>query len=739
MQAHNLPAISPGEGGSIDLRHIWRVVAGNWRSIIGLSVVVSLLAALWVMRIPPVYLATTTILIDTQPANTVSIEEVYALPYRNYQYFQTQVEIIKYRDIAERTADELDLWNHPLFAPPADTGEVEESAVFMAGIRSWISGLLTTTAEKAAPVVDPEEQRRAAIVNRIMGQLTVEPVEYTQLVRVSFESTDRNLAADVANAVARVYIQSELNSKLETTREASSWLSSRLDDLKAQLEASQQALQAFRDREQILDVAGGPGLGVQELNELSARLGDARRARMQAETIFRELGGAANYSVQQLMSMPGVLQHPLVQSLAQSLTEAQQDVARLAKRYGPEHPSMMTAIAREESVKSEFEDQVLQVSQSIEKEYHLALRNEQNIEKQLAEVKQEVADLNRKEFRLRELEQQVATDQRLYEMFFSRARETSENVGFEQAYARVVEKAVPPMGAIKPNKQRTVGIAFVLSALLGVGLAILRDMLDNTVKSPDDVADKLHAPLLGALPDIRLPKRHSGPYTGFLDDHTSHFAEAVRTARTSLALSGLEKPHKITVITSTTPGEGKSTVSINLAAALAQMEKVLLIDADLRRPTVGSVFKLAKGVPGLSNVLARDCELASAIHKTDQGFDVLPVGLIPANPQELISSARFREVLKQLAGQYDRVIIDSTPINAVSDALILATQADSLVYVVKADVTPASVVKKNLNHIKNSNLPLTGVILNRLNARKQPYYGKDGYYSGYYGHSEGKA
>ena len=158
MQAHNLPAISPGEGGSIDLRHIWRVVAGNWRSIIGLSVVVSLLAALWVMRIPPVYLATTTILIDTQPANTVSIEEVYALPYRNYQYFQTQVEIIKYRDIAERTADELDLWNHPLFAPPADTGEVEESAVFMAGIRSWISGLLTTTAEKAAPVVDPEEQ-----------------------------------------------------------------------------------------------------------------------------------------------------------------------------------------------------------------------------------------------------------------------------------------------------------------------------------------------------------------------------------------------------------------------------------------------------------------------------------------------------------------------------------------------------------------------------------------------------
>ena len=429
--------------------------------------------------------------------------------------------------------------------------------------------------------------------------------------------------------------------------------------------------------------------------------------------------------------MPGVLQHPLVQSLAQSLTQAQQEVARLAKRYGPEHPSMMTAIAREESVVTEFEQQVRQVTQSIEKEYKLALRNEQNIETQLAGVKQDVAKLNRKEFRLRELEQQVATDQRLYEMFFSRSRETSENVGFEKPYARVVEKAVPPMGAFAPNKQRTVFIAFVLSALLGVGLAILADILDNTVKSADDVADRLHAPLLGTLPDIKLPRRHSGPYAGFIEDHNSNFAEAIRTARTSLALLGLEKPHKITVITSTTPGEGKSTVAINLAAALAQMESVLLIDADLRRPTVGGVFKLPKGAPGLSEVLAQGCDPATAIVTTEQGFDVLPVGVIPPNPQELISSARFKKVLKQLAKQYERVIIDSTPVSAVSDALILATQADSLVYVVKADATPASVVHNNLNLIRHSNLPLTGVILNRLNARNRPYYGNDGYYSGY--------
>jgi succinoglycan biosynthesis transport protein ExoP len=747
MQPQFLPAaMGPGDGASIDVRHLLRVVLQSWRSILGLCIVVSLLAALWVMRIAPVYSATATVMIETQQANTVSIDEVYAAPYRNYQYLMTQFEIIKNRDIAELAADALDLWNHPQFAPPpsggdtsGDAEDAEETGGFTLDIRGWIAGLFSTSTDQPAPVFDAEELRRAAVINSVLGGLYVEPVEYTQLVKISFVSTDRKLAAEVANTVAQVYIQSQLDSKLASTREASTWLSSRLDDLKSDLEASQQELQAFRDQEQILDVDGGPGLDVQELNELSARLGEARRARMQAESVYRELGGAADYSVKELMNMPGVLQHPLVQSLAQSLTQAQQEVARLAKRYGPEHPTMMTAIAREESVEAEFEVQVLQVTQGMEKEYQRALRTEQEVEKQLAAVKQDVAQLNRKEFRLRELEQQLATDQRLYEMFFSRARETSENVGFQQAHARVVEKAVAPMSPFKPNKQRTVGIAFVLSALLGVALVILRDMLDNTLKSPDDVADRLHAPLLGTLPDIKMPKGHSGPYTGFMDDQTSSFSEAMRTIRTSLALSGLEKPHKITVVTSTTPGEGKSTAAINLAAALAQMESVLLIDADLRRPTVAGVFKLEKGCPGLSELLTGSCETEAAIYKTEHGFDVLPVGVIPANPQELISSARFKKIVRELAEQYDRVIIDSTPINAVSDSLILATLADSLVYVVKADSTPATVVQKNLTHIKNSNLPLTGIILNRLNAKNQPYYGKNGYYNGYYSYGQGKA
>jgi polysaccharide biosynthesis transport protein len=734
MQVHNHPAdfYAPDEE-VIDVRRLWRVVRHSWRGILGLCVVVSLLTTLWVMRMAPVYRASTTIMIESQEAKTVSIEQVYGQPYTTSEYLLTQFDIIKNRDIAELVANELDLWNNPYFAPPKPKEDTERLGF---GIREWVAALVTSTSDRQAQLADADERRKAGVIEGILGPLSVEPVQYTQLVVVSFEATDRQLAAEVVNTIARVYIQSQMDAKLLSTREAGNWVSSRIEDLKAKLDASQQALQEFRDKEDILDVAGGQTLGAQELNELTTRLGEARRIRVGAENIYRELGGTANYSVDQLMSMPAVLQHPLVQSLAQAQTEAQQEVTNLARRYGPEHPKMMAANARVESVRTELKQQVLQVANGIEKEYRVAQLNEQNLAQQLEAVKQNVASLNRKEFRLRELEQQVDTDQRLHDMFFNRAKETSETIDFQAAHARVVEKATPPINPIKPDKPRMVMIAFLLSALMGVGLVILRDMLDNTLTSPEDVLEKLKAPLLGALPAIKRKKDKPGPYLGYLEDTQSGFSEAVRSVRTGLVLSGLEKPHKITLVTSANPGEGKSTVAINLAVALAQMESVLLIDADLRRPSIAAAFALPSNAPGLSNVLAQSDKLENSVHRIEAGFDVLPAGIVPANPQEMLSTERFKKLLTHLSEQYDRIIIDSAPVNAVSDSLILATLADSLVYVVKADVTPQKLVLKNINLIKYNNLPLTGVVLNRMNTQKQDSYGKEGHYNNYYGYRQ---
>ena len=737
MQELQRPAdLNPHDEDEIDLRHLWRVVRQNLWGILGLCLVVSLLATLWVMRISPVYRASTTIMIESQEAKTVSIEEVYGQPPGIREYFLTQFEIIKNRDIAEMVADELDLWNNPLFAPVLRTDDDSKDS-WSLGIRRWLAGFDATTRGNQSSAVDDEERRKAAVINRFMSQMSVEPVEFTQLVVVSFESTDRKLAAEIVNTLARVYIQSQLDAKLQSTREAGNWLTGRLQDLKTKLEASQQELQTYRDREEILDMAGGQTVDAQELNELTTRLGEARRSRIGAENIYRELGGSGNYSVDQLMKMPVVLQHPLVQNLAQNLTAAQQEVANLGRRYGPEHPKMMAATTREESAELELKQQVMQDAAGIEKEYRVVLRNEQNLVQQLASVKGEVASSNRKQFRLRELEQKVEGDQRLYEMFFNRAKETSETMGFQSAHARVVERATAPISPIKPNKRNIVLLAFLVSALVGIGLVILRDMLDNTLKSPDEVIERLGAPLLGVLPNIKLPKGQNGPYLGYIEDNKSVFAESVRSVRTGLMLTGLDKPHKVTVVTSTNPGEGKSTVAINLAAALAQMERVLLIDADLRRPTVATAFKLPSDTPGLSNVLALSERLEDCVHQTDAGFEVMPAGILPPNPQEMLSTLQFSKLLRELGEQYDRIIIDSAPINAVSDSLILATVADSLVYVAKADETPLKLILKNINLIKRSNLPLTGVVLNRLDTRKQSAYGRGGYYGSYEGYGQG--
>ena len=736
MQAQRLPAeLVEGPDDNLDLGMLWRALRRSWIGIVGLCFVVSLIAALMAMRQPPIYRATTTIMIESSQPNPSSIQDIYSVNYATWYYFMTQFEILKSRDIAVLAVDALDLWGTPAEVPAEAVATVDE-----ADKPGWLRGLFTTTADRTAPKVelDPEESRRAAIVDGFMSGLQIEPVENTQLVKVSFESPDRGLVAKVTNTYAQVFIQQHLDSQLQSTREAGDWLSSRLGDLKANLQRSEQALQAFRDSEQLVDVTGVETLAVQELNALNSRLVDARSKRAEAENIFRAVAGSASRSTEDLMRTPAVLQHEMVSELAATEATARQEVENLAKRYGPEHPTMIAAIANFQSTEKQLQEKVLQIAAGIEKEYQIALQNEQDTAGRLAQVKQQVSTLNRTGFRLRELEQQVETDRRLYELFFNRVKETSETLDFKNPHARVVEKAVTPSGSIGPNTNRTIMTAFFVSALLGIGLAILREVLDNTVKSPDDVADKLGVPLLGTLPAVSIPKGYSGPYRGYMEDKNSSFAEATRTIRTGLILSGLDNPHKITVVTSTVPGEGKSTVSINLAAALAQMERVLLIDADLRRPSLAGAFKFPSGCPGLSNAVAQSARLQDCIHAVEYGFDVLPAGVVPTNPLEMISSNRFREMIAQLAREYDRVIIDSAPLKAVSDSLILATMADSLVYVARADSTASTLVLKGIGQLRYSNLPFTGLVLNRLDTKSRSAH-SDKYYNSYYGYGADKA
>jgi capsular exopolysaccharide synthesis family protein len=553
-------------------------------------------------------------------------------------------------------------------------------------------------------------------------------------VYLNYESTDPGLAAQVVNAIAEEFISGNLENRLEGTVQATDWLDTRLADLKENLSVSEQALQDFREQEGLVSVGGQTSLGNSELAALSQRLEDARRARIEAENIREEVQGMGNASTEELMTLPAVLEHQLISDLKKEQGKLQRKVSELAKRYGPRHPKMIAAQSDLTASEEDLGREVRKVVSGISREYEVALRNEQQLQATWEASKSEMQDFNRVEFKLKELQREVDTNRQLYDIFFTRIKNVSETGGFEKPHARIVDQALVPTAPVKPNKKLSVILALVLGIMLGCGVAILLDILDNTIKNPDDVQDRLGSPLLGTIPKQKTDK--DGLFEQLWQQPQSPFAEALRTIRTGVVLSGLDDPAKVIVVTSTIPGEGKSTTALNLAAALGQMENTLVIGADLRRPSLASKCKLAPNHRGLSHFVSGAAELEDCIERVEElGINVMPAGVVPPNPLEMISSKKFAEALHSLKDRFDRIVIDSAPLQAVSDALILASYADSVIYVVKADSTSATAAQRGIARIVASNEPLTGVVLNQFDAKKASkfYYGnKYDQYSDYY-------
>jgi len=717
----------PGEERFIDLRRLFRATMRYKWGILGLAFIFSLVSALLVYSMQPVYRASASVVLESQQAHVVNVEDVYSVDTYNFNYNQTQYEILKSRSLAERVVRKLKLQEHPLFAPAPEVEEVGDSGF---NLRSLWPGR-----EKAPPEQLSAQEKEArliqSITSRVVAGLQVSPVEFSYVVYLGFESSDPGLAARVVNAVAEEFIASNLENRLEGTLQATDWLGERLEYLKTRLRESEQALQDFRDREGLVDIGGVTGLGGNELRTLSQRLQEATRSRIEAQHIKEDVQDMVDVSTDELMTIPAVLEHQLVRDSKRDQSLAERRVAELAKRYGPRHPKMISAHSDLEVATENLAREVRKVVTGINHEYEMALRNEQQLQQSWEARKSEMQEFNRKEFELQELQRDVEANRQLYEIFFTRIRSVSETGGFEKPHARLVDRAVRPKSPVKPNKRLSIMVAFFVGLVIGSAVAILLDVLDNTVKTPDDVEDKLQATLLGYIPLQEEEK--SGKFQQFWENQQSQFAEAIRTIRTGIILSSLDDPAKVIVVTSSLPGEGKSTVALNLGSALGQMEKTLVIGADLRRPSLANTCGLEPNHKGLSHFVSGTAALEDCIeYLEDKQFHVMPAGIIPPNPLEMISSARFVEALEQLRQRFDRIVIDSAPLQAVSDALVLSSYAQSVVYVVRADSTSATQAQKGIASILGANEPLTGVVLNMFDARRAAsYYGGQSYYEQY--------
>jgi capsular exopolysaccharide synthesis family protein len=719
----------------IDLLKLWHTVWHRKWSIIALVLIVTMVASLVVMAITPIYRAAASLLIEQESrAKVVSIEQIYGLDGSGQEYLQTQFELLKSRVLAERVVRQLSLTTHPEFDP-------RQQAAPLFDIKGLVRDFNVQRFLPAIFPVDLEEKPQRSeieifdlVTRAFMSRISISPQGKTQLVKVQVEMADARTAALAANALADGYIEGQLEASMEMSMMATNWMNSRLGELRTKLTAAEDLLQGFREAENLIDIDGVATISAAELSLTGDRMIDARRQRAEAESQYRQVKDMRSGSWERMASIPAVLGHPLIQQFNAQEAKARAKFDELSGRYGDRHPAMIAARSDLNAASASLRGQVEQVVAGIERTYQLAMANESSLNASFSANKSQIQDISRKEFKLRELQREVDVNRALYDTFMTRLKETAATSDLDSTNARVVDKAVVPTQPIKPKKSLIVAVATLLALFVAVGLVLLLDALNNTFKSTDQVESRLNIPVLGILP-LMKEKARTDLARMFVSDTNKSFSEAVRTIRTSVVLSGMNHPHKVMIVTSAVPGEGKSTVSVNLALCLGQVEKVLLIDADLRHPTLAKSFDFAVGTPGLANLIAGTASMSECI-KTLEGIDMMSAGTVPPNPLELLSSPRLAKALEVLKNKYDRIIIDSPPTQAVSDAAVLATHANALIYVVKSNTTSIPLVEKGIGQLLQNNAPVTGIVLNQVDVKKGNKYGYGyaGYYD-YYGYS----
>jgi len=724
-----LPAFTPTQGEPTPpdvVRYLRTLNRYKW-GILLVVIAVGMLAAMYASSLRPIYRATATVMVEMGKPKVVSSQDIYeSLGGSTRDYFLTQFEIVKSRELAERLVRAMQLTKNPEFAP----GEQP---------KSWYADWVPAQFLPAVTPLKPpnEEDLVESVTSQVMGGISLQPIKNTQLFKLSFDSHDPVLAERVPNTLAMIYIVSDLETRGETTRRSMSFLKEQAEELKGKLNESERALQDFREKEKIVVAKGVSVSGaIRQLEELQSSLDEARKKRLDAEALFNQVSVARQGKPAAAMeSLPVVQSNPVVARFKEAEAEAERRVSEASKRYGPEHPRMVAAQSDLKAVRDNLHRQASTVVEGVLKDYEIAKANEATLTRALARAKEESQAYNRKEFTLAGLERDVASNRQLYDLFTQRAKETKTG-DVPSAIARIIDPAILPKAPYGPNTRNIVGIAMLIALAVAVAIALLLEQMDIKVKTSQELETKLEVKAVGVLPRMQ-PKLGVPIERMFLEENQSAFAEGIRSIRSDLLLSGIDSGQKVVLLTSSIPSEGKTTVACNLAFAFSQIKKTLLVEADMRRPKIAHVLGGDPRRPGLSELVAGNVPLDECVYAADKSnLWILQSGRIPLNPLELISSHRFSDVMETLKKAFDVIVIDSPPLQLVSDALVLSQYASSVLYVVKADSTPYPLARHGLTQMKRVSEPGLvglGAVLNQLDIDKaNKYYGEYRGYGGSY-------
>jgi succinoglycan biosynthesis transport protein ExoP len=729
------PPVGPSDG--IDLREVYQVLRRRKGIIIGCIAVVTALTAVAAFQITPRYTAESIVMLDTRKNQVADIQTVLSGLNADSAAVRSEIEVLKSPTLAEKVAKKLNLANDPVFSPRESA-----SASFLVrwGVVDWFpEGSLELLGISTAPppAKSAEEQAqelldRAAL--KLQKGLTVVNDGRSYVLKLRFESESPTLSSSIVDTYADLYMLEQLEAKYAAVRRANEWLNENLADLRGKVQVAERAVQLFKESNNLTE-SRGTTVTAQQLTELNSQLVVAAGDRAQKEAALREVQSLVK-SPSGLGSSSQVLASPLIQRLSEQESELRRKEAELATRYKPAHPAMLNIRAEITDLDRKMTEEVNKIARGLSNDLNVARAREAATQNTLKGLQQSTVLQSKSEVQLRELERDAEANRTLYENLLKRFKQTSTQEDIQQADARLIAYAKPPKAPSYPNKTLFVGSAALGSLLLGILLAFVVERLDNGFRTSDQIEKQAGLPALGLVPAV---KTNRVPVEVIVDQPVAAYSEAIRSIRTALRFSDVDNPPKVVMVTSSLPAEGKTCFAASLARSVAASGgRALLIDCDLRHPSVGKLFG-AKGDavgPGLVALFTEGADTSKMVLIDEKsGMHFIPSRGGTSNPQDLLGSAQMSKFLKAMRMQYDVIVIDAPPVLAVSDALVLSHLADATLFLVRWERTPRAIAIGALKALRTQGGRVAGVVLSRVNVRRHAKYGygDSAYYYGYYG------
>jgi len=701
----------PQEGHLLDhllilRKHKWLIIS----FLLALVTVVTIAT----FRMQPIYEASTRIEIDRETSNFLPFAG--SDPYDLYQdlenYIETQSKILVSETLAIQTIKSLHLDQDPRFG-----GHVPSP------------GTLAVIAPESGLALPPS-------LGAFLGGLSVKRVPNSRLLDVTFAASDPKLAAAVVNAHVNNFIEQNFRSRYEATTQASNWLANQLDELKVKVEASEDARIKYERDNQIWTIDEKQDVTAQKLGDLNRELTEAQADRINKDAVY-ELAKAGNYD-----AIPAVRESPVIQESLKRQGELSDQYTEALNQYGPKFPKVVRLEAQLNESQQLIEGEKKNIGNQIEAEYRGSRQREVLLQRALDQQKNEAASMADKMVEYNILKREAEANKQLYDGLLQKLKEAGISAGLRSSNIRVVDPALIPTTPSRPNKSRNVFLAIIVGLIGGVGLAFVREYLDNTVKNPEDVRSLSRLPSLAVVPVFtssngvgrgHLQKLLRGSGNGFharvaLLSHSepqSQVSEAFRALRTSLLLSQPDHPPQLILVTSALPHEGKTTASVNIGVTLAQLgDNTLVIDADLRKPGISRALGMNDGKVGLSSYLAGvvGLDVVTIPHPVIKNLHAIPTGPIPPNSADLLSSHRLLEMICELRKRYKFIVIDSPPIMAATDAVILSALVDGVLLVVRSGETPKEALMRTRDLLHSVRSRVLGVVLNAVDSSSPNYY-----------------